>query len=98
MKIWIDITNSPHVNFFRPFIKNWSSMGYTVFITTRPLANTIPLLDLYDIKYHVVGGHAGKSSFKKIFGFVTRVIKLIVLINPSSNLTSGFQPRYLLAF
>lgn len=80
MKIWIDITNSPHVNFFRPFIENWTGKGYSVLITARPLANTLPLLELYGINYHVVGGHAGKSSFKKIIGFVTRVFQLIILI------------------
>jgi uncharacterized protein len=75
MKIWFDITNSPHVNFFEQMIRDLQK-DHEVIITTRPLANTIDLLDMSGFNYHVVGKHYGQSSIKKIFGFVIRIWQL----------------------
>lgn len=76
MIVWFDITNSPHVNFFRQLIEELKDDGNQVVITCRPLANTIDLLDLYGMDYTIVGKHYGKSSVKKIFGFFVRVWQL----------------------
>ncbi len=76
MKIWFDLTNSPHVNFFRQLIEELKRDGHEVVITCRPLANTIDLLDLYKMDYTIVGKHYGKSSYKKAIGFVVRVLQL----------------------
>lgn len=76
MKIWFDLTNSPHVNFFRQMIEELKEEGHEVVITCRPLANTIDLLDLHKMDYFVVGKHYGKSSFKKAMGFFVRVWQL----------------------
>lgn len=40
MKIWIDITNSPHVNFFDQLYNDLRSEDHQVYITCRDLANT----------------------------------------------------------
>ena len=76
MKIWFDLTNSPHINFFRQMIEELKAEGHEVVITCRPLANTIDLLDLYKMDYTVVGKHYGKSSYKKALGFFVRVWQL----------------------
>ncbi len=76
MKIWFDLTNSPHINFFRQLIEELQAEGHEVIITCRPLANTVDLLDLYGMKYTVVGKHYGKSSYKKALGFFVRVRQL----------------------
>lgn len=76
MKIWFDLTNSPHINFFRQMIEELKAEGHEVVITCRPLANTIDLLDLYKMDYTVVGKHYGKSSRKKAMGFFVRVNQL----------------------
>ncbi len=76
MKIWFDLTNSPHINFFRQMIEELKAEGHEVVITCRPLANTIDLLDLYNMDYTVVGKHYGKSSYKKVMGFFVRVWQL----------------------
>lgn len=76
MKVWFDLTNTPHVSFFRQMISELKNEGHDVIITTRPLGNTIQMLDLYGIDYKVVGTHYGKSSIKKIFGFVVRIFQL----------------------
>ena len=76
MKIWIDLTNSPHINFFKPFIKKWEREEYEIIITARELANTIELINQNGWKYAEIGGHAGKSKFKKLLYFPKRVYLL----------------------
>ena len=76
MKIWFDLTNSPHINFFRQMIEELKAEGHDVVITCRSLANTVDLLDLYKMNYTVVGKHYGKSSRKKVIGFFVRVNQL----------------------
>jgi len=76
MKIWIDLTNSPHINFFKPFIKKWEKEGFEIIITARELANTIELINQNGWKYAEIGGHAGKSKFKKLLYFPKRVFHL----------------------
>lgn len=75
MKIWIDLTNSPHVNFFSGMIRELKQ-SHEVLLTCRPLANTIDLLDLNGFSYHVIGKHYGQNKFKKTFGFIVRIWQL----------------------
>jgi predicted glycosyltransferase len=75
MKIWFDLTNSPHVNFFAGMMRELEK-EHELLITCRPLANTTELLDLSGFPYHVVGKHYGQSSFKKACGFGVRIMQL----------------------
>jgi len=76
MKIWFELTNSPHINMFAAMIRELER-EHEVIITCRPLANTIDLLDLHGFKYEVVGIHYGGKLFAKLFGFPIRVWQLI---------------------
>lgn len=76
MKIWIDLTNSPHINFFSNVIAELESQGHEIIITCRDLANTIELIELEGWKYAEIGGHAGASLGKKIIYFPKRVFQL----------------------
>lgn len=75
-KIWIDLTNSPHINFFKPFLKKWEDEGYEIILTVRDLANTIELVNHNGWSYTEIGSHAGKNKLLKIFYFPVRVISL----------------------
>ena len=75
MKIWIDLTNSPHVNFFAGMIRKLDQ-SHEVLLTCRPLANTIELLELHGFNHYVIGKHYGKNILKKTFGFMTRIFQL----------------------
>ena len=75
MKIWIDLTNSPHVNFFETIINDLRN-DHEVILTCRPLANTIELLDLFKFSYYIVGKHYGRNVLKKACGFLVRVVQL----------------------
>ena len=76
MKIWIDLTNSPHINFFKPFIKKWEEEGHQIIITARNLANTLDLISQNGWDFNEIGGHAGKNKIKKIIYFPNRVTSL----------------------
>ncbi|MFQ6035611.1 MAG: DUF354 domain-containing protein, partial [Sedimentisphaerales bacterium] len=79
MKIWIDITNSPQVHFFADIINELNGK-HEVLITCRPLANTIELLQMKGLTYHVVGRHYGTSSLMKAMGFCIRIWQLFAFL------------------
>jgi predicted glycosyltransferase len=76
MKIWFDLSNSPHINLFYDLIHDLKNEGHEIIITCRPLANTIDLLEQKKLKYKVVGRHYGKNILKKLFGYPVRVLQL----------------------
>ncbi len=66
MRVWIDISNSPQVPFFRPLIALLEARGHAVEITTRDYAQTIELLRLHGVRHEVVGpAHGGASALGK---------------------------------
>ena len=77
MRIWFDISNSPHIAMFYDLIRELEREGHSVIITSRPLANTVDLLDQRGLKHTIVGEHYGKSFIKKVFGFPIRVFQLV---------------------
>lgn len=76
MKIWFDISNSPHVLMFHHLIEDLENEGHEIIITSRPLANTVALLDQRKLKHTIVGEHYGKNFYKKVFGYPIRVWQL----------------------
>ncbi len=66
MRVWIDMTNSPHVLFFRPLIRLLEEDGHEVEVTAREYAQTLELLQLHGIAHHVVGPrHGGAGALGK---------------------------------
>ena len=66
MRVWIDITNSPHVLFFRPLIRLLQDDGHEVVVTAREYAQTLELLALHGIAHEVVGPrHGGAGTVGK---------------------------------
>jgi predicted glycosyltransferase len=66
MRVWIDITNSPHVLFYRPLIRLLEEDGHEVELTTREYAQTVELLELHGLPHHVVGPrHGGAGALGK---------------------------------
>jgi len=76
MKIWFDLSNSPHINLFHDLIRDLESSGHEIIITCRPLANTVHLLEQKSLKYTIVGEHYGKKFYKKLLGYPIRVLQL----------------------
>lgn len=62
MRVWVDISNSPQVLFFRPLARLLHERGHDVTITARRYAQTIELLELHGLEYEVVGPpHGGRG-------------------------------------
>lgn len=75
MRIWFDLSNSPHINLFEGMIRDLGRQ-HDIVITCRPLANTIELLELHGLPYTVIGKHYGKRLLPKVFGYPIRVAAL----------------------
>ena len=71
-KVWIDLTNSPHVIFFRPVIRRLDEAGVETVITARDFAQTLGLLERFEIPHTVIGKHGGASVRGKALGLVRR--------------------------
>ena len=55
--IWFDITNTPHVNFFKPIIKSLSN-NYILVFSLLDFAETVPMFDKeISRNYIVLGTH-----------------------------------------
>ena len=66
MRVWVDITNSPHVPFFRPLLRLLEADGHEVEVTARAYAQTLELLELNGIEHRIVGPpHGGAGAFGK---------------------------------
>jgi predicted glycosyltransferase len=78
MKVWIDMTNSPHVPFFRPLIRLLEERGHDVRVSARDFAQTLELLDAAAIGHDVVGpphGGAGRASKVRAMGSRLRALR-----------------------
>jgi uncharacterized protein len=77
MRIWIDLTNSPHTLVFAPLIERIRGRGWDVTVTARPLAQTVELLEARGIEHVVIGEHGGSSRAGKARAAAGRVSQMI---------------------
>lgn len=77
MKIWIDITNTPHVNTLLPIIRHLETHGHELIYTARDFSETLPLLSKHGITPIVYGKYKGKSRVKKVMGLLQRMWMLL---------------------
>ena len=76
MKIWIDLTNSPHVLVLRPVIDVLRADGHEVQVTARDFAQTLELLRRYDMPHTAIGRHRGGRYANKALGLFDRSFAL----------------------
>jgi uncharacterized protein len=72
MRVWIDLTNSPHVLVMRPVIERLRADGHDVRVTARDFAQTIELCERFDIEHTAVGHHRGGRLLAKAAGLASR--------------------------
>jgi predicted glycosyltransferase len=77
MRVWVDLTNSPHVVIFAPLIRRMRARGWDVEVTARAFAQTLQLLELHGIEHTVVGHHGGGSRVGKARAATGRVGAMI---------------------
>jgi predicted glycosyltransferase len=76
-RLWIDMTNSPHVLVLRPIIDEFRRRGWDVEVTAREFAQTLPLLERFGIPYTLIGHHRGRNTFAKAWGLVSRSAAMV---------------------
>lgn len=76
MRVWIDLTNSPHVLVMRPIIAALEADGHQVEVTARDFAQTLGLCERFGIPCTAVGRHRGGRMAGKAAGLVSRSLAL----------------------
>ena len=74
MRVWIDLTNSPHIVFFKPLVELLHARGADVSVSARAFAQTLELLEDNGIEYTVVGPpHGGAGALGKARAMASRL-------------------------
>jgi predicted glycosyltransferase len=55
MRVWVDLTNSPHVLVMRPLIEAMRADGHEVEVTARDFAQTLELCERFGIEHTPIG-------------------------------------------
>src|SRR3954470_14973299 len=76
MRVWVDLTNSPHVLVLRPVIRALERRGADVLVTARDFAQTLGLCERFGIEHEVIGRHRGGGRAAKGLGLVSRSLAL----------------------
>jgi predicted glycosyltransferase len=76
MRVWIDLTNSPHVLVMRPVIEVLRARGHEVEVTARDFAQTIQLCERFHIDHTAIGRHRGAGLVAKSQGLAARSFAL----------------------
>jgi len=76
MRVWIDLTNSPHVLVMRPLIEVMRADGHHVEVTARDFAQTLQLCERLGVDHTAVGAHAGSNLVRKAGGLAGRSLAL----------------------
>jgi predicted glycosyltransferase len=76
VRVWVDLTNSPHVLVLRPLIEVMRAEGHEVEVTARDFAQTLELCDRFGIEYEAIGRHRGGRLASKALGLASRSLAL----------------------
>ena len=72
MRVWIDLTNSPHVLVMRPVVDVLRARGAEVRVTVRDFAQTVQLCERFGLEHEVIGRHRGGRVAAKAVGLAQR--------------------------
>jgi predicted glycosyltransferase len=77
LRVWFDLTNSPHVLVLRPLIEALQADGADVAVTARDFAQTVALCERFGIDCEVIGRHRGAKLGAKAIGLADRSLALV---------------------
>jgi predicted glycosyltransferase len=72
MRVWVDLTNSPHVLVLRPIIRALEREGAEVLVTARDFAQTLDLAERHGLDVEAIGHHRGGRLAAKGLGLLSR--------------------------
>jgi len=77
VRVWVDLTNSPHVLVMRPLIEAMREDGHEVEVTARDFAQTLDLCERLGVEHTAVGRHRGERLASKGLGLASRSAALV---------------------
>jgi uncharacterized protein len=77
MRVWVDLTNSPHVLVLRPVVRVLEERGAEVLITARDFAQTLELCERHGLACEPIGRHRGGRLAAKGLGLLSRSTALL---------------------
>jgi uncharacterized protein len=77
VRVWVDLTNSPHVLVMRPLIEIMRADGHEVEVTARDFAQTLELCERFGIEHTAIGRHRGGRLGSKALGLASRSAALV---------------------
>ena len=77
MRVWVDLTNSPHVLVMRPLIEAMRADGHDVEVTARDFAQTLQLCERFGVEHTAIGRHRGGRLADKALGLFDRSFALV---------------------
>jgi predicted glycosyltransferase len=66
VRVWVDLTNSPHVLVMRPLIAAMREDGHDVEVTARDFAQTLELCERLGVDHTAIGHHGGKGRARNL--------------------------------
>ena len=93
MRVWIDLTNSPHVLVMRPVIERLQAGGHEVRVTARDFAQTLELCERLHISHTAIGRHRGERLLAKGLGLASRSGALVRWARSEAR-RSGARPPF----
>lgn len=76
MRVWIDLSNSPHAPLFAPISRRLQNEGHEVLVTTRDNAQTVELAGRHWDELTVIGGRSPGGRLAKGKGMLQRIAGL----------------------
>jgi predicted glycosyltransferase len=77
VRVWVDLTNSPHVLVMRPLIEIMRADGHDVQVTARDFAQTLELCERLGVEHTAIGRHRGEGLAAKGLGLASRSAALL---------------------
>jgi predicted glycosyltransferase len=77
VRVWVDLTNSPHVLVMRPLIAAMREDGHEVEVTARDFAQTLELCERLGVDHTAIGRHRGERLASKGLGLASRSLALV---------------------
>lgn len=80
MRVWVDLTNSPHALFFAPIVRALTDRGDQVLVTARRFAHTVELAGKLFADPVVIGSGERKKLTGKVASLGGRVRELLPVV------------------
>ena len=77
MRVWVDLTNTAHVQVLRPLVELLEGDGHEAVVTARPLSQTLELLEQWGHPRTVLGRYGGARKLGKARAAAERVPQML---------------------